>query len=156
MPTEGVAAGAFAGLVRHVVATRRFLPLPTPGYPFDVGSLPLSPDTLPSDTEFLSIDDVADRLGVSTNRVRTLIRDHHLLAVSHNGYPAIPALFVDEGGVAKHFYGLVAVLIDGGYTRDEVMEWLFTEQEDLGLHPAAALHTDLAREVIRRAQAQAF
>ncbi|ATD71422.1 MULTISPECIES: Rv2175c family DNA-binding protein [Gordonia] len=121
-----------------------------------MGSIPLSPDTLSADVEMLSVDEVADRLAVSTNRVRTLIRDHNLLAVSRGGHPVIPALFFDDEGVVKHFYGLVGVLLDGGYTRDEAMTWLFTVQEDLDLHPAAALHTDFAREVIRRAQAQAF
>lgn len=127
-----------------------------PGTLGAVGSLPLSPDTLPAGTELLGVDQVAERLRVSTNRVRTLIRDHHLLAVSREGRPAIPAVFFDELGLVKHYNGLIEVLLDGGYTRDEVMEWLFTVQEDLGLHPAEALHTHSAREVIRRAQAQAF
>ncbi|GAA10681.1 hypothetical protein GOALK_002_01460 [Gordonia alkanivorans NBRC 16433] len=121
-----------------------------------VGSIPLSPDTLSADVEMLSVDEVADRLAVSTNRVRTLIRDHNLLAVSRGGHPVIPAVFFDDEGVVKHFYGLVGVLLDGGFTRDEAMNWLFTVHEDLDLYPAAALHTDSAREVIRRAQAQAF
>lgn len=121
-----------------------------------MASLPLSADTLPPDTETLTIDQVAARLRVSTNRVRNLIRDHHLLAVSRDGQPAIPALFFDELGITKHFNGLVEVLFDGGYTRDEVMSWLFTTQDDLGMHPARALHSHSAREVIRRAQAQAF
>lgn len=121
-----------------------------------MGSLPLSPDHLPPGVETLSIDEVADRLGVSPNRVRTLIRDNHLLAVSHDGRPAIPALFLDELGIAKHLVGLIAVLLDGGFSRDEAMAWLFTTQEDLRMTPAEALHTHSAREVIRRAQAEAF
>ncbi|MDL9944396.1 Rv2175c family DNA-binding protein [Gordonia sp. ABSL11-1] len=121
-----------------------------------MGSLPLSQDRLPSDLDTLTVDDVARRLRVSPNRVRTLIRDHHLLAVSRGGQPAIPAVFFDELGIVKHFNGLVEVLLDGGYSRDEVMTWMFTVQDDLGMHPADALHTHSAREVIRRAQAQAF
>ncbi|MGV9710217.1 Rv2175c family DNA-binding protein [Gordonia sp. NPDC003424] len=121
-----------------------------------MGSVPLSQDTLPSDTETLTVDEAAARLRVSTNRVRTLIRDHQLLAVSRDGAPAIPAVFFDDLGITKHFTGLVDVLLDGGYSRDEVLTWLFTTQDDLGMHPAAALHTHSAREVIRRAQAQAF
>lgn len=121
-----------------------------------VSSLPLSQDTLPSDVDTLSVDEVARRLHVSANRVRNLIRDHHLLGVSRGGEPAVPALFFDDLGIVKHFTGLVEVLLDGGYSRDEVMAWLFTVQDDLGMHPAAALHTHSAREVIRRAQAQAF
>lgn len=121
-----------------------------------MGSLPLSEDNLPSDVATLTVDEVAARLRVSPNRVRTLIRDHHLLAVSRGGQPAVPTVFFDDLGIAKHFTGLVDVLFDGGYSRDDVMRWLFTVQDDLGLHPAEALHTHSAREVVRRAQAQAF
>ncbi|MEE3852431.1 Rv2175c family DNA-binding protein [Gordonia sp. LSe1-13] len=121
-----------------------------------MGSLPLSQDSLPSDIATLTVDEVAGRLRVSPNRVRTLIRDHQLLAESRNGQPAIPAVFFDDLGIVKHFTGLVEVLLDGGFSRDEAMRWLFTVQDDLGIHPAEALHTHSAREVIRRAQAQAF
>ena len=121
-----------------------------------VGSLPLSIDILPDDAEVLSLDEAAERLRVSTNRVRTLIRDHNLLAASRGGQPVIPAAFFGPGGLAKHFEGLVTILLDGGYTRDDALAWLFEEQTDLGLRPADALHTHSAREVLRRAQAQAF
>ena len=121
-----------------------------------MSSLPLSQDVISADVEVLSLEEVAARLGVSTNRVRTLVRDHKLLAVSRNGQPGVPALFFDDLGIAKHFTGLVEVLMDGGFSRDEAMRWLFTVQDDLALHPAEALHTDFAREVIRRAQAEAF
>ena len=123
---------------------------------FIVGSLPLAIDILPDDVSALTLDEAASRLHVSTNRVRTLIRDHNLLAASRDGQPVIPEAFFGPDGLAKHFEGLVTILLDGGYTRDEAMEWLFTEQDDLGLRPADALHTHSAREVIRRAQAQAF
>lgn len=121
-----------------------------------VSSLPLSTANLPADTPTYSLDEVAARLRVSSNKVRNLIRDHQLLAVSRDGQAAVPCAFFDDEGIAKHFIGLVEVLLDGGYTRDEAMSWLFTEQDDLGLTPADALHTHSAREVIRRAQAQAF
>ncbi|GAA4746876.1 Rv2175c family DNA-binding protein [Gordonia alkaliphila] len=122
-----------------------------------MSSLPLSIGILPDDVEVLDLDEAADRLRISPNRVRTLIRDHNLLAASRDGVPVIPALFFgDDGGLAKHFEGLVTMLLDGGYTRDEAMAWMFTVYEDLGMHPAQALHTHSAREVIRRAQAQAF
>ena len=121
-----------------------------------MASLPLSIDILPADVDVVGLDEAADRLHVSTNRVRTLIRDHNLLAASRDGEPVIPSAFFGPDGLAKHFEGLVRTLLDGGYTRDEAMRWLFTEQDDLGLRPADALHTHSAREVIRRAQAQAF
>ena len=121
-----------------------------------MGSLPLSIDILPDDVAVLDLDDASRRLGVSGNRLRTLIRDHNLLAASRGGVPVIPEVFFGPNGLAKHFEGLVSVLLDGGFTRDDAMRWLFTEQEDLGLRPADALHTHSAREVIRRAQAEAL
>ncbi len=122
-----------------------------------MSSLPLSIGILPDDVEVFDLDEAADRLQISPNRVRTLIRDHNLLAASQHGRPVIPALFFgDDGHLAKHFEGLVTCLLDGGFTRDEAMAWFFTVQDDLGMHPAQALHTHSAREVIRRAQAQAF
>ncbi|MFT3662018.1 MAG: Rv2175c family DNA-binding protein [Gordonia sp. (in: high G+C Gram-positive bacteria)] len=122
-----------------------------------MSSLPLSLGILPDDAEVLSLDQAANRLRVSPNRVRTLIRDHNLLAASRAGEPVIPALFFgDDGGLAKHFEGLVTILLDGGYTRDEALAWFFETHDDLGLCPAEALHSHSAREVIRRAQAQAF
>ncbi|MBD0022629.1 DNA-binding protein [Gordonia pseudamarae] len=122
-----------------------------------MASLPLSPGTtLPDGTDTLTVDQVAGHLGVSANRVRTLIRDHNLFAVSASGQPAIPALFFDDDGIAKHYTGLVDVLLDGGFTRDEALRWMFTTLDDLGIHPAEAIHTHSAREVIRRAQALAL
>ncbi|MFT4128334.1 MAG: Rv2175c family DNA-binding protein [Gordonia sp. (in: high G+C Gram-positive bacteria)] len=121
-----------------------------------MGSLPLSADILPAETATYSVAEVAARLRVSASRVRTLISDHHLPAVSRGGQPAVPCVFFDDLGIVKHLMGLVEVLLDGGYTRDEALAWLFTVQDDLGVHPAEALHTHSAREVIRRAQAQAF
>ncbi|MFZ2509573.1 MAG: Rv2175c family DNA-binding protein [Gordonia sp. (in: high G+C Gram-positive bacteria)] len=122
-----------------------------------MSSLPLSIGILSDDAEVLSLDEAADHLHVSPNRVRTLIRDHNLLAASRGGQPVIPTLFFGEDGhLAKHFEGLVNTLMDGGYSRDEAMRWFFTDYDDLGMHPAQALHTHSAREVIRRAQAQAF
>ena len=64
--------------------------------------------------------------------------------------------FGDDGGLAKHYEGLVTMLLDSGFNRDEALNWLFTVQEDLGMHPAQALHTHSAREVIRRGQALAL
>ncbi|ALG85161.1 Rv2175c family DNA-binding protein [Gordonia phthalatica] len=121
-----------------------------------MGSLPLSIDILPDDVPVLDLDDAARRLRVSGNRLRTLIREHNLLAASRGGVPVIPEVFFGPDGLTKHFEGLVSVLLDGGFSRDEAMRWLFTEQEDLGLRPADALHTHSAREVIRRAQAEAL
>jgi hypothetical protein len=121
-----------------------------------VGSVPLSPDTLPADVDVLSVSQVSSRMGFSNSKVLNMITDHNLLAVRRDGQVAIPELFFDGSDIVKHFKGLIKVLLDGGFSRDEIMRWMFTVQDDLGITPAEALHGHQAREMIRRAQAQAF
>ena len=89
-----------------------------------------------------------------------MLRDGQLIAVRRSGDLHIPKVFFGEVdgrfAVAKHVTGLLSVLKDGGFSREEAMKWLFTDLDDLGDTPAELLHTDFAREVIRRAQAEAL
>lgn len=121
-----------------------------------MSSLPLTDDVLPTDEPVLDMTAVSRRLGVSIGRARTLVADHHILAVSRDGEAVVPEVFFDDDGIAKHLTGLIEVLLDGGFTRDDAMAWLFTVQDDIGEYPARALHGHSAREMIRRAQALAF
>lgn len=118
--------------------------------------MPLSADCLSDDVDILPLSEVSNRLGVSVGRVNALITDLQLLAVRRGGLILVPELFFDDHGIAKHLPGLLSVLHDAGFDRDESLAWLFTEQSDLGLTPAEAIHGHSAREVIRRAQAEAF
>lgn len=45
---------------------------------------------------------------------------------------------------------------DSRYTNEEILEWIYTEDDSLPGRPIDALHGDLAREVIRRAAADPF
>lgn len=122
-----------------------------------MATLPLTADdVLPADEPVLDLSAVARRLGVSVGRTRTLVADHHILGVSRDGEPVVPEVFFDDHGIAKHLTGLIDVLLDGGFSRDEAMQWLFTVHDDLGEYPARALHGHSAREMIRRAQALAL
>ena len=70
---------------------------------------------------------------------------------------ATGATFKIIGGTADpNARGGLAVLHDGGYTEIEILRWLFLADDSLPGRPVDALHGDLAREVIRRAQAMAF
>lgn len=102
--------------------------------------------------------DVAKSLGVATSRVHQMVRDRQLLAFKRDRVPVLPEAFLDEeGNVVKGLPGLIAVLHDGGYEDDEILRWLFAEDDSLpGGCPVAAMHTQSAREVVRRAQALAF
>lgn len=108
--------------------------------------------------EVLQMADVSKVLSLVVTRVHQLLRDRQLIAVRRNGIAAVPELFLDldEGAVLKGVPGLIAVLTDGGYTDEEILRWLFTEDESLPGRPIDAMHGHLAREVMRRAQAMAF
>ena len=76
--------------------------------------------------------------------------------VPGSGNSRIPADFLQDGQVLKHLPGLITVLRDGGYTDQEVFDWLFRADESLPGTPVEALRGDRHTEVTRRAQALAF
>jgi excisionase family DNA binding protein len=104
---------------------------------------------------WLTYRDAADRLGVSPNKVRQLVREHQLAAVRREGVgePCVPALFVTEAAVVKGLSGTLILLTDRGFDDAEAIEWLFTADESLPGRPIDALREDRGKEVHRRAQA---
>lgn len=122
-----------------------------------MSTVPHADDVLPPDVEVLDLPEVADRLGIPVTRVHDLLREGALLAVRRDRILVVPARFLDEGDeVVRFLPGLVAVLRDGGFRDDEVLRWLFEEDDTLPGRPVDALHGHRAREVMRRAQAMAF
>ncbi|MFI6241341.1 Rv2175c family DNA-binding protein [Micromonospora sp. NPDC050795] len=106
---------------------------------------------------WLTLPDVAERLDVSISKVHQMIRDRELLAVRRDGVRRIPADLVANQTVLKHLPGVLNLLSDNGYDDEAVLRWLYEPDDTLpGATPAAALSGDQAREVKRRAQAQAF
>ena len=96
-------------------------------------------------------------MGVVVTRVFQLLREHKMIAVTRDGVKYLPeAYFTDEGELNKFVPGVIALLADGGYSDEEILGFLFTEDESLPGRPVDALHGHLAREVMRRAQASAF
>ena len=104
---------------------------------------------------WLTLQQAADQLGVSPNRVRQLGRDRQLAIVRlpDSGEPGVPAEFLAEGGVVKGLSGTLVVLADHGLTDEESIEWLFTADDSLPGRPIDALRQDRGKEVRRRAQA---
>jgi excisionase family DNA binding protein len=103
---------------------------------------------------WLTFREVADRLGISPNKVRQLVREHQLASVRPDrGEPAVPALFVDDSGPVKGLGGTLTVLADHGFDDAESIEWLFTPDDSLPGRPIDALREDRGKEVRRRAQA---
>jgi hypothetical protein len=107
--------------------------------------------------DWLSIPDVAGRLGLPVNRVKQLLRDRKLLAVQRpSGEYAVPARFLDGDQVIHGLGGTLTLLFDCGFTERDALSWLFTADESLPGTPIQALAEHRRTEVNRRAQALAF
>ena len=103
---------------------------------------------------WLTLQEAAQQLGVSPNRVRQLARERQLALVRlSTGDPSVPADFLQDGVIVKGLSGTLVVLADHGFTDDESVEWLFTSDETLPGRPIDALREDRGKEVRRRAQA---
>ncbi len=107
--------------------------------------------------DWLSISDVAGRLGLPLNRVKQLLRDRKLLAVQRpTGEFSVPAAFLDGNQVIRGLHGTLTLLFDCGFADQEALRWLFTADESLPGTPIQAICEHRGTEVNRRAQALAF
>jgi Rv2175c C-terminal domain of unknown function/DNA-binding protein Rv2175c, wHTH domain len=107
--------------------------------------------------KWLSLPEVADRLSIPSSRVKQLLRDRKLLALTRpSGERAVPAAFLDGGQIVKGLCGTLTVLFDCGFDEEEALRWLFTADDTLPGTPIEALYKHRGTEVNRRAQALAF
>ena len=107
--------------------------------------------------DWLSLPEVAERLGIPSSRVKQLLRDRKLLAVARpGGERAVPTAFLDGDQVVKGLHGTLTVLYDCGFDDSEALRWLFTADETLPGTPIQALCRHRGTEVNRRAQALAY
>ncbi|MGO4753726.1 Rv2175c family DNA-binding protein [Streptomyces sp. NPDC000941] len=106
---------------------------------------------------WLTVPDIAERLGVEVTRVRQLVKEGQLIAVrrGENRVLQVPAEFIGDGKVVKGLVGTLTLLRDDGFSDEEMLEWLFTPDPSLPGTPAQALHENRGTEVKRRAQALA-
>jgi hypothetical protein len=109
-------------------------------------------------SSWLPLPDVADRLGIDVSRVRQLVRERQLIAVRRGEQHTlqVPEAFIDEGKVLKGLPGALTLLADNGFSDDEALRWLFTEDDSLPGSPVVALRGHRGTEVKRRAQALGF
>lgn len=122
-----------------------------------MGAIPIADDVLAPEAGVIGFDDAATKLGISTGKLRQLLRDGQLIAIKRDGELLLPADFLGDDGPVKGLGGTLTVLADSGFSTTEVLEWLFTADETLpGVTPINALRTNHGTEVKRRAQALAF
>ncbi|MCF7548334.1 DNA-binding protein [Pseudonocardia sp. WMMC193] len=111
---------------------------------------------LSDDVAVLPATEVAVILSIPRTRVHQLIKDGQLLGLRRNDTTCIPADFLDGNAVVKGLPGTISLLRDGGYPDEDILRWLFTEDESLPGTPIAAIRAGRHREIKRRAQAMAF
>jgi len=111
---------------------------------------------LSSDVATLPVAEVATLLSVPVSRVHQYVRDGQLLALRRDGATVIPSDFLENDTVVKGLSGTITVLRDGGYADDDILRWLFADDDSLPGTPVAALRAGRHKEVKRRAQAMAF
>lgn len=116
----------------------------------------LDPDHFVSD--WLSLAEVGDRLGLGSNRVKQLIRERHLLAFRRKPGtgPVVPSAFLDGSRVLKGLHGTLVLLHDAGYDDLESLRWLFTTEDALEATPMRALAEQRSKAVHRIAQGLGF
>jgi hypothetical protein len=128
---------------------------PSGGKDFDVAQIDPPADAIVG--QWLTIPDLAERLGVPVSRVKQLLRDRKLLGVQRpDGSFGVPAAFLDGGQVVRGLHGTLTLLFDCGFSEVEALRWLFTSDDSLPGSPIEAIAAHRCTEVNRRAQALAF
>ncbi|WP_417219397.1 Rv2175c family DNA-binding protein [Arthrobacter sp.] len=109
-------------------------------------------------TEWLSLPDLADQLGVSIKDVHRLLDERSIVEarVGERRVRSVPAAFVLDGRVVDSLKGTITVLVDSGFTDEQLIAWLFTPDESLPGTPIEALRQGRKTEIRRRAQALAW
>nr|WP_206706023.1 Rv2175c family DNA-binding protein [Microbacterium ginsengiterrae] len=100
----------------------------------------------------MTTPDLVEVLGEPLGRVRRLIAEQYLVGSTRNGAFAVPSVFIVDGHPLASLRGTIIVLADAGFTDDEIIDWLLTEEEELGRTPIAALldgHKSSVRRVAR-------
>jgi hypothetical protein len=105
------------------------------------------------ETDWLTLAELTELLGVPLSRVRRLLDELYLVGSRRDGVFKVPAVFVLGGEPIGSLRGTLFVLHDAGFTDDEAIDWLLTSEESIGLPPIEALRAGRKSEVRRVAQA---
>lgn len=113
-------------------------------------------ENIARNTTYYTIPELVELFDLTPGKVRRLIEDHHLAAVRVDGVLSIPTEFVQHNEPLVPLRGTLLVLLDAGFSDDEAVDWLLSENEELGERPVDSL-IDGRKSAVRRAtQALAF
>lgn len=107
---------------------------------------------------WLALPDVAELLGIEVGKVRRMLQERVLIGLrrGERRILSVPAELIQDGAPLPDLQGTLIVLADAGYSDEEALRWLFTDDDYPGC-PVDALRTQISKtEVRRRAQALAF
>lgn len=95
-------------------------------------------------SQLLSFVEAAELLNIPPHRVKQLLREHQLFAVTTDeGKPAIPAeTIVNVAGrwiPLENLQGTLTVLADCGFSPEETAQWLYRHDDELEQTPMQAL-----------------
>ncbi|MFO7244263.1 MAG: Rv2175c family DNA-binding protein [Actinomycetes bacterium] len=109
-------------------------------------------------SEWLSVPEFAERLGVKDSHVRELLRERQIVATrtGPNNALSLPSDFIVEiegkPGILPTLRGTITLLADAGLDDDAITQWLLDTEEELGTSPLAALRDGKRAHVRRIAQ----
>lgn len=78
-----------------------------------------------------------------------MLDERTLIGSRRNGPLQVPALFVQDGRPLASLRGTVIVLQDGGFSDDEIIDWLFAYEPAIGDAPINRLLEGRKSEVRR-------
>ncbi len=105
-----------------------------------------------------NLPEVAELLGVPITKVHALLDERALVAlrITDRRIRSVPEEFFVDGAVLESLKGTVVVLSDSGFEDEEIIRWLYTEDDSLPGRPIDALRGGRKTEIRRRAQAAAW
>lgn len=112
-------------------------------------------DASPLSGEFLTVPDLVELFDISPGKVHRLIEERHLAAVRIDGVLRVPAEFVRDVEPLPALRGTLIVLADAGFSEEEQVEWLLSENEELRARPIDVLLSG-SKSAVRRAAQSLF
>jgi len=110
------------------------------------------PENVAAPTAWLTMPELAEALHETPGRIRRLLDEHYLVGSTRSGAFAVPAEFLADGRALPALRGTIIALRDVAFSDDEIIDWLFAEEDTLGRSPIASLRAGHKSEVRRVAR----
>ncbi|MFT4186423.1 MAG: Rv2175c family DNA-binding protein [Micrococcaceae bacterium] len=101
---------------------------------------------------WLAIGEVAEQIGTTVPRIKALVDRKVLLGIRRGNPPIfnIPEKFIKDGKPLDNLKGTLLLLQDAGFSDEESLIWLFTEEPSLEAKPIDVLYEGTFKTQVRR------